>query len=107
MPTSCVNCPCGNDESRYCKAANEYIPTLVRPEFCPLVEIPTPHGRLIDADGFAELIRYAIKCQKYESLSIGETLTVADVLNSVVTELKGTSINGFENAPTVIEAEED
>ena len=47
MPTNCQHCPCEDDDSRYCKAANEYIPMLGKPKFCPLVEVPTPHGRLI------------------------------------------------------------
>ena len=25
---------------------------MPRPDWCPLIEIPTPHGRLIDADNF-------------------------------------------------------
>lgn len=50
MPINCRSCPCSDDESRYCKAVNEYIPMLGKPCFCPLVEIMTPHGRLIDAD---------------------------------------------------------
>ena len=49
LPTNCVNCPCGNDESRFCRAANNYIPMLGKPAWCPLIELP-PHGRLIDAD---------------------------------------------------------
>ena len=28
-----------------------------RPSWCPLVEVPTPHGRLIDADAFENFIR--------------------------------------------------
>ena len=49
MPTSCAKCPCSNDETRYCHAANKYIPMFGKPQFCPLVPVP-PHGRLIDAD---------------------------------------------------------
>lgn len=49
MPTSCAKCPCGDDESRYCRVVNNYIPMLGKPSWCPLVEVP-PHGRLIDED---------------------------------------------------------
>lgn len=28
------------------------------PDNCPLVEVPTPHGRLIDADKLLEAIKY-------------------------------------------------
>ena len=49
MPTNCTKCPCSNDETRYCHAANEYIPMLGKPQFCPIIPVPD-HGRLIDAD---------------------------------------------------------
>lgn len=38
MPTNCTRCPCSNDETRYCRAANKYIPMLGKPSFCPLEE---------------------------------------------------------------------
>ena len=56
-----------------------------RPDDCPCKEVPTPHGRLIDAD---ELIKH--DHQHYEHLSDEFYITVRDI----------------ENAPTVIEAEE-
>ena len=58
--------------------------------------------RAIDADAFAEYIKNAIKTQKYDSLKVNDTtLTVGDVLESVVAELEGTSIDGFKNNPTI------
>lgn len=39
MPTNCAKCPCVDDESRFCKATNEYIPMLGKPDWCPLVEV--------------------------------------------------------------------
>ena len=38
MPTNCTRCPCSNDETRYCGAANKYIPMIGKPSFCPLEE---------------------------------------------------------------------
>lgn len=35
------------------------------PDWCPLIEIPTPHGRLIDAD---ELVRIWTGAQFYGSI---------------------------------------
>ena len=35
---------------------------MPRPDWCPLVEIPTPHGRLIDAD---TLLKKAPELQEY------------------------------------------
>ena len=54
---------------------------ISRPDWCPLVEIPTPHGRLIDADKLANETFYGATSAPY------------------ITYRK------FVNAPTVIEAE--
>lgn len=55
MPTSCLRggCPieggsCSLWEDEYWKSPDE--PYHMRHPKCPLVEVPTPHGRLIDAD---------------------------------------------------------
>jgi len=40
MPSGCAKCPLADDEARFCKAANEYIPMLGKPAFCPLEESP-------------------------------------------------------------------
>ena len=66
MPTSCDKCQfCVNgftdDAPMYeCAVQSEDIVSVLvesdgkpfdfRPDWCPLVDIPTPHGRLIDAD---------------------------------------------------------
>ena len=57
--------------------------------------------RLIDADAFAEFLRDAIKQQKYDDLNIDELLTVADVIEAIISELDGTSLVGFKNTPTI------
>ena len=57
--------------------------------------------RAIDADAFAEFLRDAIKQQKYDGLNIDELLTVADVIEAIISELDGTSLAGFKNTPTI------
>lgn len=57
--------------------------------------------RLIDADAFAEYLKDAVKRQKYENTKIDRLLTVADVIEAVISELEGTSLDGFKNAPTI------
>lgn len=57
--------------------------------------------RLINADAFSAFIRDAVIKHKYDRLNIDNTLTVADVLQSVCAELDGTGLEGFKNAPTV------
>ena len=39
MPTNCTRCPCSDDDTWFCRAANEYIPMLGKPKFCPLAEV--------------------------------------------------------------------
>ena len=58
IPNRCGRCPCFHAEHpMYCQAViadknkRIYAPYVEgRPDWCPLIEIPTPHGRLIDAD---------------------------------------------------------
>ena len=68
MPEDCRECPlemyymnCG--ETR-CRAENKIlaenfktIPFDGRPDWCPIVEVPAPHGRLIAADALLEDVR--------------------------------------------------
>ena len=52
MPESCYRCPMANDDFYLCGATEKYLENDSeerRPDWCPLVEIPTSHGRLIDA----------------------------------------------------------
>ena len=53
MPESCYRCPMANDDFYLCGATEKYLENDSeerRPEWCPLIVIPTPHGRMIDAD---------------------------------------------------------
>ena len=59
--------------------------------------------RLIDADAFISFLQSASKSQRYKSVKIGKFLTVEDVLEAVISELDGTSLDGYKNAPTIEE----
>ena len=83
MPSSCQCCFASDDESRFCRAANKYIPMLGKPKFCPLVPVP-PHGRLIDAD--------ALQVDMMEMVASG-MCGEEDCIDAVI------------EAPTIIEAE--
>lgn len=55
LPTSCYFCPMTNDGFYLCKANNPYKHLEddceeKRPDWCPIIEVPEPHGRLINAD---------------------------------------------------------
>lgn len=89
MPCMCCLCPCHDwdveTDRYYCLALKDeprIIDENTRRDDCPLVEIPTPHGRLIDAD---------VACEKYKDE------------DSLIAEL---AYRKIRNAPTVIEAEE-
>lgn len=64
---------------------------------CPLIEVPTPHGRLIDADefikGHCNLCDGACENTYCDCLSCKETM-------------RCDMIQDFSNAPTIIESEE-
>lgn len=97
MPDNCVQCPCSNDESRYCRAANEYIPMLGKPEFCPLHPLPVKHGRLIDA----KALDFAFTDLRFND---DGTLRHWDARKNWC--LHGSEVESLiENAETIVEAE--
>ena len=52
MPKNCAECPVALS-GKYCRinqTYTTYIKLSVRPDHCPLVELPEKHGRLFDAD---------------------------------------------------------
>lgn len=76
---------CNHDDTPFCayRGAGLGIEDE-RPDWCPLVEVPTPHGRLIDAD--------ALQC-KVDDIGLGYY------------EVLGVTGDTIDSAPTVIEAE--
>jgi len=78
LPKDCRDCPmetfyvnCGDTR---CRATNkllaeEYnvIPFSGRPDWCPLVEVPALHGRLIDADELMrDISKYHVSDGKFQ-----------------------------------------
>ena len=53
MPENCADCPVG-----WCNNLILFSESDKRADNCPLVEVPTPHGRLIDADALADDLYY-------------------------------------------------
>ena len=104
MPTTCRECIIGNPKAKTCIIGKPKMNTKRRDD-CPLVEIPTPHGRLIDADALANTLRDVSKRQKYDKLFSDNVLSVGDVFDAIIADLEGTGINGYKLIPTVIEAE--
>ena len=78
-----------------CKRTREIIWNTQRGENCPLVEIPTPHGRLVDADAMIEGL---MKCAK--NPPAGDTEAAWFYLFSALFSAKIA-----EACPTIIDAE--
>lgn len=111
MPESCYYCPFADgvwQKNKRCLINGKEMPRDGRDVQqnhinCPLIELP-PHGRLIDADAFSAKIIEMVERQKYDDF-YAKSLSVGAILREVVEELRGTAIDGFANAPTIIEAE--
>ena len=64
------------------------------PDDCPLIEVPTPHGRLKDADAFAEMLEnykkeYALKAkedivQLHKAWGLHEAELMAESLPTII-----------------------
>lgn len=59
MPRGCAACPLWARCYEVFAAQERFIDE--RPEWCPLVEVPTPHGRLIDADYLLAMVEEYIE----------------------------------------------
>lgn len=86
MPKSCKECLFEQVHYVNNYSRRSYCVLGAEQEHCPLVEIPTPHGRLIDGDELISDLRI------YESKYCGEQgyITQDDIID----------------APTILEAEE-
>lgn len=94
-PKQCNDCPFMYNDTLDCRLNKEsYLYTLLDKQYtnCPLIEVPTPHGRLIDAD-FEEA--------HYTSMTVDPTpdVTDKDKRNSLII------IEALQMAKTIIEAE--
>lgn len=79
----------------------DYMLRLVK-DNCPLVEVPTPHGRLIDADEIVKDLRHDVAVDQdmldYEELTSAiREMTQADKV------VKQNAAEIIESTPTVIE----
>ena len=100
LPDSCSKCPFKySSYDMYCcrmicgdgciVCVDSYIER--RNPACPLVEIPTPHGRLIDADRLIVALKNSVYANAFFR---DPTLTVSQIEQLI------------EHQPTIIEAEE-
>ena len=95
MPEHCIDCPLKNDEDEC--VVQDFQPWKDWEDMrkgCPLVEVPTPHGRLIDG---SELV---VKHDLYAPIAPVVEGDSEHWTNLIYTKY-------ILNAPTVIEAEDE
>lgn len=57
MPALCQECDLYIDGACYAKGYRDYqsIMDMSKPDDCPLIEVPTPHGDLVDRNGLMDI----------------------------------------------------
>lgn len=116
MPKSCFYCPFRrkiNPDDIQCLMTRDVFEETFAGTIesrnrgnCPLIELK-PHGRLIDADAFAENLKNVSIRQGYKDTLIGEYLSVDDVIDAIIADLTGKDLCGFELNPTIIPADKE
>jgi len=115
MPPDCPMCPFayydmfntfrGCDITRgkrwAVKNDKDYAESSTRPDWCPLIEVPEPHGRLIDADALHKL--FEDQWHYLQVLDWNENPT-AEAMQSGINWCINTM---HDDAPTVIPASEE
>lgn len=91
IPENCDDCFLGDFYCEKCQHIDGYKMAGSRPFDCPLIEVPTPHGRLGDLDRLYKHIK--AECNIYGKPTIGE-------------EDGNKVLKIIEDTRTVIEAEE-
>lgn len=103
MPENCIYCPVVDDEYGGCLIDDKSHGDPNKPIDCPLIEVPTPHGRLADADALKERIAATYYSQDEKDKAPMDDIPWMNGCNTKVKEVCGM----IDDAPTVIEAEED
>lgn len=100
MPVDCLNCKFCNTDfvEPYCRLLMRKMQIGERPKYCPLIEVPEPHGRCIDADLFTK-----DECNNCDGAC---KALPCDCLNCKA-DCRCDFMQDIANAPTVIPASED
>lgn len=102
-PKDCGVCPFEldgfpDDWEMHCKLLGRQVGYFGKkerkPEDCPIIEVATPHGRLIDADALEDKLNGLFRTRDYDRI---------DFYNHAIADCLAT----IRNVPTIIEAEED
>lgn len=102
MPRHCGECSllcycddcyfCGYEDGLLYTFGDSYLIPNERPNNCPLTEVPTPHGRLIDADDVLTQTKQNEWCSGYQQGQVFGWNSAIEYIGNF--------------APTVIESEE-
>lgn len=100
LPPNCYFCPMTNDGFYLCKANNPHKQLEDdceerRPNWCPLIEVSEPHGRLISADELIEFIENRYEITWKDDYEGGIKDACVDILEKISV------------MPTAIQASED
>lgn len=93
MPNKC--CECNIRYEMFCPLLHRFIADEGRRHNCPLGDVPTPHGDLIDAFAFRREMDTNYPFDKFTQSKYGE----ANAAKSTILMMLG-------KAPTIIKAEE-
>ena len=112
MPTNCADCPLNYDQMACAVTWTRWwSDSMVIMNFdsdkermpnCPLIEVPTPHGRLIDADKFKADHSMKNDCAECEKKLQGSSRSCE--YDRIYSKMDFCEL--IDNAATVIEAEE-
>ena len=93
LPTSCGYCPLRHEarDGDECYLGASLTEYQKRPDDCPLVPVPEPHGRLIDCDSVLDGLAHKLGIRSLDYLNAQEKAIVS----------------WFRNAPTIIPASEE
>lgn len=93
MPFTCLNCnfhKCAGGVGDFCSLTKRrQFRFKNRPKDCPLIEVPEPHGRLINVDKVLDALAHNLGIRSLDYLTPGERAIVS----------------WFRDAPTVIPEE--
>lgn len=111
MPGKCGSCDLFHAESpMHCTVVKGHRTVgapygMPRPDWCPLVEVKEPHGRLIDADEIVKDLRHDVTVDQ-DMLDYEELTDIIRETTQADKDIKQNASEIIESTPTVIERSE-
>ena len=83
-PKRCADCPIYFAGLCSVKLQNGKCPLDGIPEWCPMIEVPTPHGRLFDAEDLIKILDVSIEVDGLENAQ-----RVTKAFNEILDTIRG------------------